>query len=182
VPDQDRGRLRTLAVLTLAVVLGAGLAARTAWAFGGDRRAAAEAARLGRPAAARDVVVRPLRPPTGSAAPASAAGTVRHRERGWLTVVDLRGLAALPAGERYLVFVRCANGWILIGGPRPGPDGAAQLRYRAVPRPAEVFEVMVTAGVDTADPSPHGRLLLRWVHPDIGPRFRKAPWSAAEVR
>jgi hypothetical protein len=34
---------------------------------------------------------------------------------------------------------------------------------------------MVTRGVDTAEPDPHGTPLLRWVHPEIA-SFRRDPW------
>ncbi|HKF00385.1 MAG TPA: hypothetical protein VKG45_15825 [Actinomycetes bacterium] len=174
-------RPRVVAGLIATLGLAAALAARTAWAFGDHRRAAADTARLEAPAAPGDVVVRPLRPAAAAAAAPAPSGTLRHRPGGWLTVVDLRGLAPLPGGDRYLTFVRCTNGWILIGGARPGPTGAAQVRYRAAPRPDDVFEVMVTAGVDTADPGPHGRLLLRWVDPDIERRFQRQPWPVAAV-
>jgi hypothetical protein len=69
----------------------------------------------------------------------------------------------------------------VLGGTRPAPDGSAELSYRADPPPWDLWEVMVTEGVDTGEAHPHGRLLLRWVHPELASLDRQ-PWPLELVR
>jgi hypothetical protein len=171
-----RPHARGLLVALLAVGLLAALGARAAWSI---RHADAEPPfRAGDPG----VVTNRLQP-TGEAgsAPPERAGTVAYRTGTWHTVVDLRGLPAPGPGRRTLVFARYAGGWILIGGTTPAADGTAQLHYRADPPAWDLFEVMVTEGVDTGEAHPHGRPLLRWVRPDLA-SFNREPWPIELVR
>jgi hypothetical protein len=84
-------------------------------------------------------------------------------------VVDLRGLDPVAGDERYLVFLRNWAGWTLAGAARPGPDGGAQVRSAAEPRPPTIYEVVVTRAVDDATSIPHGQPLLQWFDASLGP-------------
>ena len=80
---------------------------------------------------------------------------------------DPRHVAA--KAERYLVFLRNWAGWTLAGATRPGPDGVAQVRSAAEPRPPTIYEVVVTRAVDDATSIPHGQPVLQWFDASLGP-------------
>jgi hypothetical protein len=101
--------------------------------------------------------------------PAPTGGRLSYRPGTWLTVVDLRGLRPVSGDERYLVFLRNWAGWTLAGAATPDAAGAAQVRSAAEPRPPTIFEVVVTRAVDDATSVPHGRPVLHWFDPDLGP-------------
>ena len=98
-----------------------------------------------------------------------AEGRFSYRPGTWLTVVDLEGLEPVTGNERYLVFLRNWAGWTLAGAVRPGPDGTAQVRSGAEPRPPTIYEVVVTRAVDDATSVPHGEPVLRWFDGSLGP-------------
>jgi hypothetical protein len=98
-----------------------------------------------------------------------ADGRFSYRPGTWLSVVDLEGLQPVAGDERYLVFLRNWAGWTLAGAARPGPDGGAQVRSAAEPRPPTVYEVVVTRAVDDATSIPHGQPVLQWFDGSIGP-------------
>jgi hypothetical protein len=149
-----------LVVVVLLVAAVAWLGFRAVRAFDQDRHAAQAAAVL----AAPDVVSYQL-PPVGNA----ASGRLAYRPGTWLSVVELRGLAPVAGDERYLVFLRNWAGWTLAGAARPGPDGTAQVRSAAEPRPPTIYEVVVTRGVDDATSVPHGQPVLHWFDASLGP-------------
>jgi hypothetical protein len=179
-------RLVLVLLLVLAVVW---LGFRAVRAFDQDRHAAEAAAVL----AAPDVVSHQLpavpaqpSPPSsaarapereGSPQPGSTSGTVHspptgvlaYRSATWLTVVQLRALEPVTGHERYLVFLRNWAGWTLAGAARPGPDGTAQVRSAAEPRPPTIYEVVVTRAVDDATSVPHGRPVLHWFDASLAP-------------
>jgi hypothetical protein len=108
--------------------------------------------------------------PTGTGATTTGAdGQFSYRPGVWLSVVDLEGLEPLVGDERYLVFLRNWAGWTLAGAARPGPDGEAQVRSAAEPRPRTVYEVVVTRAVDDATSIPHGQPVLQWFDGSLGP-------------
>jgi hypothetical protein len=96
-------------------------------------------------------------------------GRFSYRPGTWLSVVDLRGLDPVAGDERYLVFLRNWAGWTLAGAARPGPDGGAQVRSAAEPRPPTIYEVVVTRAVDDATSIPHGQPVLQWFDASLGP-------------
>jgi hypothetical protein len=151
-----------LALVALLVVAVAWLGFRAVRAFDQDRHKAEAAAVL----AAPDTVTHQL-PPIPSAA--GVEGQLSYRPETWLTVVDLRGLEPVAGDERYLVFLRNWAGWTLAGAAEPGPDGAAQVRSAAEPRPPTIYEVVVTRAVDDATSVPHGEPLLHWFDGSIAP-------------
>jgi hypothetical protein len=106
---------------------------------------------------------------TPGATAAGASGRLSYRPGTWLSVVDLRGLAPVAGDERYLVFLRNWAGWTLAGAVRPGPDGAAQVRSAAEPRPPTIYEVVVTRAVDDATSVPHGQPVLHWFDASLAP-------------
>jgi hypothetical protein len=167
---------RLLLVLVLVVAV-AWLGFRAVRAFDTDRHAADAAAVL----AAPDKVVHELRPvPASFSRPdLESSGRFVHRPGTWLSVIDLEGPGPEPdPAERYLVFLRNWAGWTLAGAARPGPDGTAQVRSRAEPRPRTVYEVVVTWGVDDATSVPHGQPLLHWFDASLGPP-RAVPFDFA---
>ena len=99
----------------------------------------------------------------------AAGGRLSYRPGTWLSVVDLEGLDPVAGNERYLVFLRNWAGWTLAGATRPGPDGVAQVRSAAEPRPPTIYEVVVTRAVDDATSVPHGQPLLHWYDAAIAP-------------
>jgi hypothetical protein len=101
--------------------------------------------------------------------PTGAGGRFSYRPGTWLSVVDLRGLDPVAGDERYLVFLRNWAGWTLAGAARPGPDGGAQVRSGAEPRPPTIYEVVVTRAVDDATSIPHGQPVLQWFDASLGP-------------
>jgi hypothetical protein len=115
------------------------------------------------------------RPPEGvpggvhSPAGNGPGGRFSHRPGTWLSVVELEELDPVAGDERYLVFLRNWAGWTLAGAARPGPDGTAQVRSAAEPRPATIYEVVVTRAVDDATSIPHGQPVLQWFDASIGP-------------
>ena len=151
-----------LALVALLVVAVAWLGFRAVRAFDVDRHTAEAAAVLSAP----DTVTHQL-PPVPSAA--AVEGQLSYRPETWLTVVDLQGLEPVAGGERYLVFLRNWAGWTLAGAARPGPDGEAQVRSAAEPRPPTIYEVVVTRAVDDATSVPHGQPLLHWFDGSIAP-------------
>jgi hypothetical protein len=151
-----------LALVALLVVAVAWLGFRAVRAFDQDRHKAEAAAVL----AAPDSVTHQL-PPIPSAA--GVEGQLSYRPETWLTVVDLRGLEPVAGDERYLVFLRNWAGWTLAGAAKPGPDGEAQVRSAAEPRPPTIYEVVVTRAVDDATSVPHGEPLLHWFDGSIAP-------------
>jgi hypothetical protein len=98
-----------------------------------------------------------------------ASGRLSYRPGTWLSVVDLEGLDPVAGDERYLVFLRNWAGWTLAGAASPGPDGSAQVRSAAEPRPPTIYEVVVTRAVDDATSIPHGRPVLQWFDASLGP-------------
>ncbi len=157
-------RLLLVVVLVVAV---AWVGFRAVRAFDQDRHARDAAAVLSAP----DTVTHPLPPAPGGALDAvhSPGGRFSHRPGTWLSVVELEGLDPVAGDERYLVFLRNWAGWTLAGAARPGPDGTAQVRSAAEPRPATVYEVVVTRAVDDATSIPHGRPVLQWFDASLGP-------------
>jgi hypothetical protein len=157
-------------VLTLVLVVAvAWLGFRATQAFDQDRHAAQAAAVL----AAPDRVTHQL-PPVES----KASGQLAYRPGTWLSVVDLRGLGPVAGHERYLVFLRNWAGWTLAGAARPNPDGTAQVRSGAEPRPRTIYEVVVTRAVDDATSIPHGQPVLHWFDGSLGPS-RAVPFDFA---
>lgn len=170
-----RARLVLLALLAVALVW---LGFRAVRAFDQDRDAAEAAAVLSAP----DVVTYRLPPvPAGRAAPSppDAGGRFSYRPGTWLSVVDLEGLEPVTGDERYLVFLRNWAGWTLAGAARPGPDGDAQVRSAAEPRPPTIYEVVVTRAVDDATSVPHGEPVLQWFDASLGPP-RARPFDFAQ--
>jgi hypothetical protein len=151
-----------LALVALLVVAVAWLGLRAVRAFDVDRHTAEAAAVVSAP----DTVTHQL-PPIPSAA--GVEGQLSYRPETWLTVVDLRGLEPAAGDERYLVFLRNWAGWTLAGAAEPGPDGEAQVRSAAEPRPPTIYEVVVTRAVDDATSVPHGEPLLHWFDGSIAP-------------
>jgi hypothetical protein len=150
-----------LLVVVLLVVAVAWLGFRAVRAFDQDRHAAEAAAVL----AAPDRVTHELPPVPRQ----PGSGRLSYRPGTWLSVVDLRGLEPVGGDERYLVFLRNWAGWTLAGAARPGPDGTAQVRSAAEPRPPTIYEVVVTRAVDDATSVPHGQPLLHWFDGSLGP-------------
>ena len=191
-----------LVVVVLLVVAVAWLGFRAVQAFDQDRHAAEAAAVL----AAPDKVTHRLPPaqaspppaqaspaPDGSGAPEregnptpggaggavhSPGGQLSYRPGTWLSVVDLEGLDPVAGDERYLVFVRNWAGWTLAAATRPGPDGVAQVRSAAEPRPPTIYEVIVTRAVDDATSVPHGQPVLQWYDASLAPP-RAVPFDFA---
>jgi hypothetical protein len=151
-----------LALVALLVVAVAWLGFRAVRAFDVDRHAAEAAAVLSAP----DAVTHQLPPIPGEA---GVEGQLSYRPETWLTVVDLQGLEPVAGDERYLVFLRNWAGWTLAGAATPGPDGEAQVRSAAEPRPPTIYEVVVTRAVDDATSVPHGEPLLHWFDGSIAP-------------
>jgi hypothetical protein len=152
---------RLVLVVLLAVAI-AWLGLRATHAFDQDRHAAEAAAVLTAP----DKVTYQLPPVASQPAP---IGRLSYRPGTWLSVVDLRGLEPVAGDERYLVFLRNWAGWTLAGAARPGPDGTAQVRSAAEPRPPTIYEVMVTLAVDDATSVPHGQPVLHWFDASLAP-------------
>ena len=177
-------------VVAVLLVLALGwLGFRAVQAFDQDRHAAEAAAVLSAPdrvsyqlAPVAPGQASPPPPDTGaperegSPQPGGAPGAVHspggrlsYRPGTWLSVVDLEGLDPVAGNERYLVFVRNWAGWTLAGAARPGPDGVAQVRSAAEPRPPTIYEVVVTRAVDDATSIPHGQPVLQWFDASLGP-------------
>jgi hypothetical protein len=161
--------VRRLVLVVVLVVAVAWLGFRAVQAFDQDRHAAAAAAVL----AAPDRVTYRLPPVT-----TQASGELTYRPSTWLSVVDLRGLEPVAGHERYLVFLRNWAGWTLAGAVRPGADGTAQVRSGAEPKPATIYEVVVTRAVDDATSVPHGQPVLHWFDGSLGPS-RAVPFDFA---
>jgi hypothetical protein len=151
-----------LALVALLVVAVAWLGFRAVRAFDVDRHTAEAAAVLSAP----DAVTHQLPPIPGAA---GVEGQLSYRPETWLTVVDLQGLEPVAGDERYLVFLRNWAGWTLAGAATAGPDGEAQVRSAAEPRPPTIYEVVVTRAVDDATSVPHGEPLLHWFDGSIAP-------------
>jgi hypothetical protein len=182
-------------LVVLLVVAVAWLGFRAVRAFDQDRHAAEAAAVLSAP----DKVTHQLppapataptaggqdAPPTpdggapereGSPQPGAAGGAVHtpqgqlsYRPGTWLSVVDLEGLEPVAGDARYLVFLRNWAGWTLAGSTSPRPDGTAQVRSGAEPRPPTIYEVIVTRAVDDATSVPHGQPVLQWFDASLAP-------------
>jgi hypothetical protein len=160
---------RRLVLLLVVVVAVAWLGFRATQAFDQDRHAAQAAAVL----AAPDKVAFRLDPVANQ-----ASGQLAYRPGTWLAVVDLRGLEPVAGHERYLVFLRNWAGWTLAGAARPNPDGTAQVRSGAEPKPPTIYEVVVTRAVDDATSIPHGQPVLHWFDGSLGPP-RAVPFDFA---
>jgi hypothetical protein len=177
-------------VVAVLLVLALGwLGFRAVQAFDQDRHAAEAAAVLAAPNRVSHQLppvppgqASPPPPATGaperegSPQPGGALGAVHnpggrlsYRPGTWLSVVDLEGLDPVAGNERYLVFLRNWAGWTLAGATRPGPDGVAQVRSAAEPRPPTIYEVIVTRAVDDATSIPHGQPVLQWFDASLGP-------------
>jgi hypothetical protein len=167
---------RRLVLILVLVVAVAWLGLRTVQAFDQDRHAAQAAAVL----AAPDRVTYQLPPvPVSPSAPdIRPSGQLAYRPDTWLSVVDLRGLEPVAGHDRYLVFLRNWAGWTLAGAARPKPDGTAQVRSGAEPKPATIYEVVVTVAVDDATSVPHGQPVLHWFDGSLGPS-RAVPFDFA---
>jgi hypothetical protein len=156
-----------LVVAVLLVVAVGWLGFRTVRAFDQDRHTAEAAAVLAAPDRVTyqlpPVPVEPSRPDFGP------HGQLSYRPGTWLSVVDLQGLEPGPGDEWYLVFLRNWAGWTLAGAARPGPDGTAQVRSAAEPRPPTIYEVVVTRAVDDATSVPHGQPVLHWFDASLAP-------------
>ena len=152
---------RLVLVVLLAVAI-AWLGLRATHAFDQDRHAAEAAAVLTAP----DKVTYQLPPVASQPAP---IGRLSYRPGTWLSVVDLRGLEPVAGDERYLVFLRNWAGWTLAGAARPRPDGTAQVRSAAEPRPPTIYEVVVSRAVDDATSVPHGQPVLHWFDASLAP-------------
>jgi hypothetical protein len=96
-------------------------------------------------------------------------GRLSYRPGTWLSVVELEGLDPVAGDERYLIFLRNWAGWTLAGAAKPEPDGTAQVRSGAEPRPPTIYEVVVTRGVDDATSVPHGQPVLHWFDDSLAP-------------
>ncbi|HEX2156880.1 MAG TPA: hypothetical protein VHS79_07860 [Actinomycetes bacterium] len=152
-----------LAVVVLLAAAVTWLGFRAVRAFDQDRHKADAAAVL----AAPDRVTHQL--PPVQASPGDAGGRLSYRPGTWLSVVELEGLDPVAGDERYLIFLRNWAGWTLAGAATPGPDGTAQIRSRAEPRPPTIYEVVVTRGVDDATSVPHGQPVLQWFDASLAP-------------
>jgi hypothetical protein len=159
-----RARLAVAVLLVLAVTW---LGFRTVRALDQDRHTAEAAAVLASP----DRVTHDLPPfPAAPSRPdIGPSGRLAYRPGTWLSVVELRGLEPVARNERYLVFLRNWAGWTLAGATRPGPDGVAQVRSAAEPRPPTIYEVIVTRAVDDATSIPHGQPVLQWFDASLAP-------------
>jgi hypothetical protein len=104
-----------------------------------------------------------------AAAGSGVSGTLQYVPHQWLSVITLHGLAPVSGRERYLVFLHGYSGWTLAGAARPNPDGSAQVRFAAEPRPVSIYEVFVTRAADDATSIPHGAPLLHWFDPVHAP-------------
>jgi hypothetical protein len=155
-------RVTRLVVALLLVAAVAWLGFRAVRAFDTDRHTAEAAAVL----AAPDTVTYPLSPVPANG---DAGGRFSYRPGTWLSVVELEDLEPVAGDERYLVFLRNWAGWTLAGAARPGPDGGAQVRSAAEPRPRTIYEVVVTRAVDDATSIPHGQPVLQWFDGSLGP-------------
>jgi len=159
------GPLRILAVGALILGLVAFLGVRARFAFDQRRHAQAASAVLSSP----DVVTRTL-PPTPAGRAEGISGALRFRPRGRLSVLTFHGLPPTVGQQRYLVFLVNYSGWLLAGAVRPDAHGDAEVRYAAEPRPATIYEVVVTRDVDDATSLPHGEPLLHWFGTRNAPR------------
>jgi hypothetical protein len=160
---------RLAVALALVAALG-WLGFRAVHAFDQGRHAREAAAVLSAP----DTVTYRLSPVSGRTPPqprdaGAPGGRLAYRPGVWLSVVDLEGLDPVDGDARYLVFLRNWAGWTLAGAARPGPDGAAQVRSAAEPRPPTIYEVVVTRAVDDATSIPHGQPVLQWFDASLGP-------------
>jgi hypothetical protein len=108
--------------------------------------------------------------------PPDPSGRFSYRPGTWLSVIDMEGL---EPDERYLVFLRNWAGWTLAGSTSPRPDGTAQVRFAAEPRPPTIFEVIVTRAADDATSIPHGQPVLQWFDASLGPP-RARPFDFAK--
>jgi hypothetical protein len=110
---------------------------------------------------APDVITRHLSP-TAAGRAEGMSGTLQFRPHAWLSVLRFHGLPPVTGDERYLVFVQNWGGWLLAGAAQANADGSAQVRFAAEPRPATIYEVLVTRDVDDATSLPHGDPVLHW--------------------
>ncbi len=182
-------------LVVLLVVAVAWLGFRAVRAFDQDRHAAAAAAVLSAPDSVSYQLPRPGVTPTGTARvperegspqPGAASGAVHTPGDGLPTGLGpgcrwwtWRGSTPWP--ETSGIWCSCATGragrWP--GPARPRPDGTAQVRSGAEPRPPTIFEVMVTRAVDDATSVPHGQPVLQWFDASLGPP-RARPFDFAK--
>jgi hypothetical protein len=151
------------AVLVLGLLAFLGVRGRLAF----DQQRHQEAARA--VLTAPDVITRTL-PPTSAGRALGISGTLRFRPRGRLSVLTFHGLPPTAGNERYLVFLQNYGGWLLAGAARPDARGNAEIRFAAEPRPATIYELVVTRDVDDATSLPHGAPLLHWFGRGVAPR------------
>ncbi len=163
-PTGFPGLLRVIAgVLILGLVAFVGVRARFAF----DQQRHREAARS--VLTAPDVITRTL-PPTPAGRAQGISGALRFRPHGQLSVLTFHGLPPTVGHERYLVFLQNYGGWLLAGAASPDARGNAEVRFAAEPRPATIYEVVVTRDVDDATSLPHGAPLLHWFGKSVAPR------------
>lgn len=148
-------RLAAICVVVVAVV--AFLGVRASAAFDQQRHLADARAVIEAP----NVITRHL-PPTPAGRAEGVSGTLQFRPHAWLSVLSFHGLPPVTGDERYLVFLQNWGGWLLAGAAKPNADGSAQVRFAAEPRPATIYEVLVTRDVDDATSLPHGAPVLHW--------------------
>jgi hypothetical protein len=149
--------VRLVAILLAVVAVVAFLAVRTGAAFDQQRHLADARAVVDAP----NVITRHL-PPTAAGRADGVSGTLQFRPHAWLSVLTFHGLPPVTGNERYLVFLQNWGGWLLAGAAKPNADGSAQVRFEAEPRPATIYEVLVTRDVDDATSLPHGEPVLHW--------------------
>jgi len=166
--DQDRHAAEAAAVLTAPDVVTRRLPPASAGRPAPPPQDGGAPEREGSPGAggAGAAVHTPGAPGASATAP---SGRLSYRPGTWLSVVDLRGLEPVAGDERYLVFLRNWAGWTLAGAARPRPDGTAQVRSAAEPRPPTVYEVVVSRAVDDATSVPHGQPVLHWFDASLAP-------------
>ena len=163
-PNRSSFALLVTGLVALLVVT-AFLGVRARLAF--DQRRHVEAARA--VLSAPDVVTRTL-PATATGRADGISGTLQFRPHQWLSVLSFHGLPPTAGHERYLVFLQNWGGWLLAGAASADAHGDAQVRFAAEPRPATIYEVIVTRDVDDATSLPHGTPLLHWFDRRIAPR------------
>lgn len=159
----------TAGLVILALVAFLGVRARLA--FDQQRHLQAAQAVITAP----DVVTRAL-PPTRAGRADGISGALRFRPRGDLSVLTFHGLPPTVGQQRYLVFLQNYGGWLLAGAVSPDARGDAEVRFAAEPRPATIYEVIVTRDVDDATSLPHGAPLLHWFGTGTAPR-RAVPFD-----
>ena len=168
-----RARLAVLVLLAVALVW---LGVRAVRAFDQDRHAAEAAAVLSAPDKVTYELVRVSH--NRMSGPAGGSPTGPGPGCRWST---WRG-----SNRTSGIWCSCATGrggrWP--GRPRPGPDGTAQVRRAAEPRPRDDLRGGGHPAVDDATSIPHGQPVLQWFDASLGPpgapvRLRQGRLSGA---